>query len=91
VRRPISLAEAEQQWRALEDSDERRRVELGLEHPEEGEQTVAITRARAVALAEMLDELASRLAPGRAVGAIQADAGLARQVDSYAHMLNSLI
>lgn len=91
LRLPISLAEAEENWRDLAAADQRRRVELKLEYPEEGEQTVAISDALAMGLAEMLEELSLRLAPGRAVGPIQADAGLARQVDAYARMLNSLI
>jgi hypothetical protein len=90
LREPISLAEADQQWRRLEASDRRRRVELGLEYPEEGEQIVAITNALAMALAEMLEELALRLAPGRAVGPIQADAGLAREVAAFARSLRAL-
>jgi hypothetical protein len=84
VRRPISLAEAERNWRELASVDARRRAELGLEHSEEGEQTVAITRALAVGLAAMLEELSMRLAPGRAVGPIQAEADLVRVVAAYA-------
>jgi hypothetical protein len=91
LRRPISLAEAAENWRGLMAADRRRRVELKLEYPEEGEQIVAITDALAMGLAEMLEELSLRLAPGRGVGPIQADADLARTVDAYAADLRSYV
>jgi hypothetical protein len=87
LRRPISLAEAAENWRELARVDGRQRAELGLEHTEEGEQIVAITSALAMGLVEMLEELSLRLAPGRAVGPVQADTGLARVVDDFAYSL----
>jgi rRNA maturation endonuclease Nob1 len=91
LRRPISLAEAERDWRDLAAADQRRRIELGLEYPEEGEQIVAITDALAMGLAAMLEELALRLAPGRAVGPIQAGDGVAGVTDEYARDLRALV
>src|SRR5262249_11939817 len=90
TRRLIPLDEAAQDWRGMQDSDGRRRGELGLEYPEEGEQSVAITWAHARMLASMLEELSARLAPGRAVGPIRADADVSEAVARAAQSLRQL-
>jgi hypothetical protein len=90
VRRLIPLAEAARDWRGLLDSDGQRRGELGLEYPDEGEQSVAMTWAHARVLASMLEELSARLVPGRAVGAIQADEDVSEVVSRAAQSLRQL-
>lgn len=79
LRRPIPLDEAAADWRRLLEADIRRRAELGLEHPDDdGSELAAFTRAQALALSAMLEELSLRLAPGRAVGPIQAGEEISR-------------
>jgi hypothetical protein len=90
VRRLIPLAEAAQDWRRLLDSDGQRRGELGLEYPDEGEQSVAMTWVHARVLASMLEELSARLVPGRAVGPIRADEDVSGVVARAARSLRRL-
>lgn len=90
VRQLILLDEAAQDWRGLMDSDGQRRGKLGLEYPEEGEQSVAITWAHARMLASMLEELSARLMPGRAVGPIRAAEDVSQVVSRAAQSLRRL-
>jgi len=91
LRRPIPLDEAAAEWRRLLESDNRRRAELGLEHPEDdGSELAAFTRARALALSAMLQELSLRLAPGQAVGPIDASGEISQVTALAARGLRAL-
>jgi hypothetical protein len=86
VAHPITLEEAAADLRRSVDAEDT--VALGIEFPEEGDQVIAISSARALAIAALLGELSLRLQPGRAVGPIRSDdslSRLAREVAQHLH------
>jgi hypothetical protein len=84
---PVTLEAAAADLRRTVDAEDT--VALGIEFPEEGDKVIAISKARALAIAALLGELSLRLRPGREVGPIQSDDSLSRLAHEVARHLHN--
>ncbi|MEU7977910.1 hypothetical protein AB0B63_05210 [Micromonospora sp. NPDC049081] len=87
VRRPIGLAEAADLWRRALESG--RAAESTVDAPEEGDDVIAFSTARAHVVAALLEEFAARVEPGRSTPAVRADDSLAELATQLARHLES--